>query len=87
MKNVRWRWVGWSVPVGILLLPAVAMRFTEEVNWDTLDFLVAAILLGTTGIGIELAIRFVPHPVLRGAAVLACAAALVTTWAILATGG
>ncbi len=33
----------------ILLVPAVAMRFTREVNWGPGDFLVAGILLAGIG--------------------------------------
>ncbi|MEO0731651.1 MAG: hypothetical protein AAFZ52_02370 [Bacteroidota bacterium] len=35
---------------GILLIPLVAMGFTNEVRWGPFDFLVAAVLL--TGIGL-----------------------------------
>ena len=33
----------------ILLVPAVAMRFTREVNWTALDFIVAGMLLAGIG--------------------------------------
>lgn len=33
----------------VLMVPAVAMRFTREVNWTTLDFVVAGILLAGIG--------------------------------------
>jgi hypothetical protein len=33
----------------ILMVPAVAMRFTREVNWGPLDFVVAGILLAGIG--------------------------------------
>ena len=39
----------------LLLLPLVAMQFTNEVNWTFSDFLVAGILLFGTGGLIELA--------------------------------
>lgn len=46
----RWRLVRWSIPVVLLLLPAVAMRFTSEVNWTASDFVVMGVLLfGTVG--------------------------------------
>jgi len=38
------------------LLPLVAMQFTNEVNWKLNDFLVAAVLLFTTGFVIDLII-------------------------------
>ncbi len=35
----------WSGAPFLLLLPAVAMRFTAEVNWTGSDFVFAAVLL------------------------------------------
>ena len=49
-----WRLALWSVALGLLLLPLIAMQFTEEVNWTAFDFVVAAILLGTTALLIDL---------------------------------
>lgn len=41
----------------ILLVPFVAMRFSKEVNWSTFDFVVAGVLLFSTGLLVELVIR------------------------------
>ena len=41
----------------ILLLPLVAMQFTDEVAWGVADFVFAGILLGGTGLLLELATR------------------------------
>lgn len=41
----------------ILLIPAIAMQFTDEVNWTTVDFLVAAIVLYGFGFIFEIAAR------------------------------
>lgn len=41
----------------LLALPAVAMFFTDEVQWKVFDFIVAAGLLGGTVLGIELIMR------------------------------
>jgi hypothetical protein len=41
----------------VLLVPLVAMQFTEEVNWSLFDFAFAAALLGGTGFLFELAVR------------------------------
>ena len=50
------RWV-WGACAVALLAPAVAMIFSSEVNWGPEDFTLAAILLGTIGVGYEMAVR------------------------------
>ena len=46
----------------ILLLPLVAMQFTDEVNWGVFDFVFAGAVLGGTGVLLELAARK-PRPI------------------------
>jgi len=41
----------------LLLIPFVAMQFTEEVNWQAGDFVVAGVLLLGTGLLCELVLR------------------------------
>ncbi|HEX6914874.1 MAG TPA: hypothetical protein VF145_06515 [Chitinophagaceae bacterium] len=41
----------------LLLIPFVAMQFTEELNWSGGDFFVAGLLLFGTGAAIELVLR------------------------------
>ena len=72
--------------VAILLVPAVAMRWTDEVNWSAGDFLVGGALLAGTGIAWVLAARRVkrlPGRVLVGGLL---AAGLLLVWAELAVG-
>ena len=46
-----WRLAPWMMAALILLLPLVAMRFTDEVDWDATDFSVmGAMLLGACGL-------------------------------------
>ena len=52
-----WRMAGWGAAVALLMVPFVAMRFTDEVRWTGSDFLFAGILFGTVGLVIELAVR------------------------------
>ena len=52
-----WRIAGWSAAAALILLPLVAMQFTSEVNWTASDFLFAAIMFGSVGLGLELAVR------------------------------
>ena len=41
----------------LLLIPFIAMQFTNEVNWTLADFAVAAVLLLGTGLFCELVLR------------------------------
>jgi hypothetical protein len=41
----------------ILMLPLVAMQITDEVDWSLADFVVGGVLLGGTGLLLELAAR------------------------------
>lgn len=55
--GLPWRPIGWGSAALILLLPAVAMRYTTEIRWGAEDFLAAALLLGLAGGTLELAFR------------------------------
>ena len=46
-----------SIVVCILLIPLIAMQFTNQVNWSVGDFIVMAMLLFGTGVLCEFAIR------------------------------
>jgi hypothetical protein len=53
-----WRIAGWGSLLALLMLPALAMQITGEVNWTAGDFVFAAVLLGFVGTMVELAVRF-----------------------------
>ncbi|MGQ2940505.1 hypothetical protein [Blastomonas fulva] len=53
-----WRIAGWGSLLALLMLPALAMQMTGEVNWTAGDFVFATILLGSVGTVVELAARF-----------------------------
>ncbi len=70
----------------ILLIPLVAMQFTNEVKWTLFDFVVAGTLLFGTGLMIELVLRKVKQTRHR---ILLCGAiilALLLVWVELAVG-
>lgn len=81
-----WRVAGWGLAALLLLLPAVAMQFTDEVKWTASDFVFAGVLFGGTGLLIELAARRSRLPAYRIASVLAVIAALLLIWINLAVG-
>ena len=86
LSRHRWRIAGWGVAAVLLLLPAVAMQFTTEVNWSGSDFAVFGGLLLTAGLGLELAVRLSPGLYYRSAAALALAATFLLVWINLAVG-
>ena len=80
------RRVLWLLAFAVLLVPAVAMQFTAEVNWGPEDFLVAALLIGLAGLGIELALRWWRAPRARLLAVAGVLFLFLLVWAELAVG-
>lgn len=75
-----WRIAGWSIPVLLLMLPAVAMQFTREVDWTATDFVFAAVLFGSVGLAFELIVRTSRSLAFRFGAGLAVVAAFLTVW-------
>lgn len=69
---------------GILLVPFVAMQFTNEVDWDQTDFIVMGVLIFGTGLAIDFALR--KADTYKVAAVIAIIAVFLYIWAELAVG-
>jgi hypothetical protein len=85
MNNIRI--IGIVVAVGFLLLiPYFAMKFTGEVNWTAIDFIVAGVLLLSTGLAIEFVLRKVQATAYRIAICASTLLALFVIWAELAVG-
>lgn len=83
----RWRIPAWAVAALILLLlPLVAMQFTDEVAWGPADFAAAATLLFGAGLTYELVARRMPSTAYRAAVGIAVATALLLVWMNLAVG-
>lgn len=70
----------------LLLLPLIAMLFTNEVSWTIFDFVVAGILLLGTGLLAELLLRNIKNRNQRFAAIAGLLAVLFLVWAELAVG-
>jgi hypothetical protein len=68
----------------ILMVPLVAMRFTDEVQWGALDFAVMGILLFATGLVLDLIVRKVRSTSARIALSLVTIGVLFVIWAELA---
>ena len=81
------RLIGIVIIVALLLLiPLVAMQFTNEVNWTLSDFVVMGALLLGTGLLCELVMRKVNNIKYRVAICGVILAALVLIWIELAVG-
>jgi hypothetical protein len=70
----------------VLLIPLIAMQFTNEVNWTLLDFVVMGILLYGTGFLCELAMRRVKSIDKRILIIGAIVVLFLLIWAELAVG-
>ena len=82
----RWRLLIWGAAACLLLLPAVAMQFTTQVNWGLEDFVVmGAMLAAACGIS-ELGARLSGNTAYRAAFGIAVLAGLLTVWVNLAVG-
>ncbi len=70
----------------ILLVPLVAMLFSNEVNWTLADFVVMGGLLFGTGLAFVLISRILDNVAYRAAVGIAVAAGLLLIWMNLAVG-
>lgn len=76
-----WRIAAWGTAALLVLLPLVAMQFTDEVNWTGADFIFAAVLIGGVGAIFELTVRMSRNHAYRAGVGFALAAAFLIVWA------
>ena len=81
-----WRIAGWSMAAALLALPAIAMQFSDEVDWTTGDFVVAGGLLLLTGLAAEGGLRLARSWSHLAGFAIATFTALFTVWSNLAVG-
>jgi len=70
----------------MLLIPLVAMQFSDEVNWDEADFIVMGVLVFGTGLMFDLIMKKVRNNTYRVVIGVALLAAFLYIWAELAVG-
>jgi hypothetical protein len=75
-----------ATAIAILLIPLIAMKYTNEVNWKIFDFLVAGILLIGTGLTLEFILRKIKTIRYRIIFVITLFVVLFLIWAELAVG-
>jgi len=82
----RQMWYVAIATASILMVPLVAMLFTDEVNWSLFDFIVMGILLFGTGLTYVLISRISDSIAYRTAVGVAVVAGLLLIWVNLAVG-
>lgn len=70
----------------LLLVPLIAMQFSNEVKWTVFDFIVAAILLFGTGLSYKLLTAAAKSLTHKAAIIVALGSSLFLIWANLAVG-
>lgn len=80
------RKVRWAVIFGLLILPAVAMQFTDDVKWTMSDFAFMAILLIGAGVTFEVAAPRVGKPARRALMGAAVVGVVLLIWVEAAVG-
>ena len=70
----------------LLLIPLIAMQFSDEVNWTALDFVMAGALLLVTGLIVDLVMRKVKNTKYRIAILIIVLLGFLLIWAELAVG-
>lgn len=85
-RGQRLRLAAWTGAAICLLVPLIAMRFTDEVAWSAADFALAAILLfGSLG-AFEWVVRSTGNPACRAGVALTLAGVLLLVWSNAAVG-
>lgn len=72
--------------IGLLLIPAIAMLFTTEVNWSLGDFVVMGALLLTVAFTTEFILRKTTHKKYQIAFIALVIGLFLLIWAELAVG-
>ena len=70
----------------VLLVPLIAMLFTDEVQWNWFDFLVIGTLLVSAGLTYEFVVKRVKDNTRQTALVIVLIASVLLAWAELAVG-
>jgi len=84
---MRKRIISIAITTGLLLLiPLVAMQFTDEVNWDVFDFVVMSLLLFSAGLLIDFTVRRFTRRVFRIIAIIVIVIVFLLIWAELGVG-
>ena len=81
-----WRVVLWGGVVAVLLLPAVAMRYTSEVDWTATDFVFAGVVLGLAAALFEIVMLTIRRPLHRALGGVVILGGVMAIWAAAVSG-
>ena len=70
----------------ILLIPMIAMQFTDEVNWSFLDFIIMGIMLSITGLALGIIIKKIKDYKYRNIFITIIVMIFLLIWAELGVG-
>ena len=70
----------------VLLVPLIAMQFSEEWDWKLPDFIIIGILLAGVGVGLQMIISGAEYSARRAVVGLLLAAVMILAWMELAVG-
>jgi hypothetical protein len=79
-RGSRVRVAAWSLAGLAMLVPAVAMQFTDEVAWSLFDFVFMGALIAAVGGAMELTVRLTRSAPYRAAVGVALAGAFLLIW-------
>lgn len=85
-RRNRWSLLVWGLAALLLLLPAVAMQFTADVNWGVGDFIVMGVMLSVACGLYEVVARLSSNTWYRAGAGIAIVTGFLTVWVNLAVG-
>jgi len=74
------------ITILILMIPLISMQFTEEVNWNFGDFLIAGVIIFAAGNLMVYLNQFIKNPINRTVAIFTVVILLLLIWAELAVG-
>jgi hypothetical protein len=86
LRKHRFRIAAWSAAVLLLLLPLIAMQFSDQVNWDAADFAVFGAMLAGVGFTLELVAAYTRNNTYRIAVGIALVSAFALVFVNLAVG-
>jgi uncharacterized membrane protein YqjE len=73
-------------PLGLLLIPLIAMQFTDEVRWSLFDFVIMGVLLLVAGMWTQRVVKRVKSFPRRATYIILVILLFLLVWAELAVG-